>query len=230
MAAETPLHLQYMLPLEGTAGAMYPHAANPTAPTSHIRHAREHYLSNRKAVKTIGQVGLRHQYATPYDATGGITIAVADFHWFADRVGTTCELSGPAGSYIKVSTSGNGKYQLTVNGGAPQETPFDVTPSEVIMVVLTATDTQVSLYVRAQFDRSPWPAPYTSAITSATVDTVSFLAESDDNATNASYGLFGSGSVIHQAVDALDAEELEKTMHKWIHYEGCYRHGYPEGY
>lgn len=229
MAAAVPLHVKSLIALEG-AGVIYPHAANPFAANSHLRHAREHYISNRKAFKTIGQVGLRHQYTTPYDASGGITVAVADFHWFADRVGTAFELTGPAGSYLKLGTSGNGQYQLSVNGGAPQETGFAVTPSEAIMVIVTATASQVSVYVRPQFDRSPWPTAFTTSITPATVDTVSFLAEADNNATNASYGLFGSGSVIHQSFDAADTEELEKTMHKWIHYEGCYRAGYPEGY
>ncbi len=230
MAAEVPFHVKSLEALEGSQQMMYPHGANPTSASSHLLYIREFQISNRKAFKIIGQVGLRHQYPTPYDAAGGITVAVADFHWYSNRVGTTFELTGPSGSYIKLGTSGNGKYQLSVNGGAAQETPFDVTPSEVIMVVLTATDSLVSLYVRAQFDRSPWPTAFTLPITSASVDTVSFLAEADDNATNASYGLFGSGTVIHQAFDAADTEELEKTMHKWIHYEGCYRAGYPESY
>ena len=230
-----PFHLIEVNPLEGS-GALIPHGPDPFN-TQAWRFYNTFSVGFRKAASTQGnQVGLRHAYTTPYDTAGGMTVCLVDYRWY-DTAGCSFELMAGGSSFLKVFTDGTSpNYRMSFKGGVSQDTGLPIDICDPVTMIATITPTTIKLWAKASLNKTTQDevpgAPYVmdSGVSTGVIDTLSFYAEADDNATNAANGLFSIGAVLETALPDADIGKMAGCMYETIIFQGSRYGTHSESY
>jgi len=209
--------------------SLLPHGPNPTGAgwnfTNHYR------CSMRKAAYTQqNNIGLRGSLPTAYNTAGGLAVVVSDHRLFNNEAGCTFEMVGGGNSILKVSTTTDPNYKMSVNGGALVDTGLAVDQCEPVVVIVTVNGTTVKMWAKSIHNPTYFDDSYTTTLTHDDIEQVSFYAEADDTAPNPINGHFSISALVTGPMIDADVPDLFDTAFKTLHLDGCYSPPYMEGY